>query len=120
MQTCTAEYLRLSETLTGVRCDGNAFVTFTNPANLANWTLPVIEATLVVIDSTGADHLHRGEAAMLDALIGRLTLSGVSARAAIADTWGAAHALALEQGLESRLTLAIAPELLSAPWAAPQ
>lgn len=48
MQTCTAEYLRLSETLTGVRCDGNAFVTFTNPANLANWTLPVIEATLVV------------------------------------------------------------------------
>ena len=48
----------------------------------------------IVIDSTGADHLHRGEAAMLDALIGRLTLSGVSARAAIADTWGAAHALA--------------------------
>lgn len=30
-----------------------------------------------------------------------------------------AHALALEQGLETRLTLAIAPELLSAPWAAP-
>ena len=48
----------------------------------------------IVIDSTGADHLHGGEAAMLDALIGRLTLSGVSARAAIADTWGAAHALA--------------------------
>ncbi|WP_323010590.1 DNA polymerase Y family protein [Paracoccus sp. (in: a-proteobacteria)] len=48
----------------------------------------------IVIDSTGADHLHGGEAAMLDALIGRLTLSGVSARAAIADSWGAAHALA--------------------------
>lgn len=48
MQTCTAEYIRLSETLTGVRCDGNAFVTFTNPANLANWTLPVIETTLVI------------------------------------------------------------------------
>ena len=30
-----------------------------------------------------------------------------------------AHALALEQGLETRLTLAIAPELLSAPWATP-
>ncbi|MGE8317210.1 MAG: LysR family transcriptional regulator [Comamonas sp.] len=29
------------------------------------------------------------------------------------------HALALEQGLESRLTLAIAPELLSAPWTVP-
>lgn len=31
---------------------------------------------------------------MLDALVGRLTLSGVGARAAVADTWGAAHALA--------------------------
>ena len=51
----------------------------------------------IVIDSTGADHLHGGEAAMLDALIGRLALSGVSARAAIADTWGAAHALARYQ-----------------------
>ena len=29
------------------------------------------------------------------------------------------HALSLEQGLESRLTLAIAPELLSAPWTVP-
>ncbi len=48
----------------------------------------------IVIDSTGADHLHGGEAAMLEALIGRLTLSGVAARAAIADSWGAAHALA--------------------------
>ena len=48
----------------------------------------------IVIDSTGADHLHGGEAAMLDALVGRLTFSGVAARAAVADTWGAAHALA--------------------------
>ena len=30
-----------------------------------------------------------------------------------------AHALGLTQGLESRLALAIAPELLSAPWAGP-
>lgn len=30
-----------------------------------------------------------------------------------------AHALSLTQGLESRLALAIAPELLTAPWAAP-
>src|SRR4051812_13767254 len=29
------------------------------------------------------------------------------------------QALALTQGLESRLTLAIAPELLAAPWSAP-
>ena len=48
----------------------------------------------LVIDSTGADHLHGGEEAMLEALIGRLMMSGVTARAAVADTWGAAHALA--------------------------
>lgn len=48
----------------------------------------------IVIESTGTDHLHGGEAALLDALIGRLALSGVAARAAIADSWGAAHALA--------------------------
>lgn len=47
----------------------------------------------IVIESTGADHLHGGEAAMLDALIGRLALSGVAARTAVADSWGAAHAL---------------------------
>ncbi|MDH2329036.1 DNA polymerase Y family protein [Cereibacter sp. SYSU M97828] len=48
----------------------------------------------IVIDSTGADHLHGGEDALLEALTGRLALSGVTARAAVADTWGAAHALA--------------------------
>ncbi|GEC17590.1 hypothetical protein J2S34_002283 [Nitrobacter winogradskyi] len=48
----------------------------------------------IVIDSTGADHLHGGEHAMVDALIGRLTMSGVTARAAVADSWAAAHALA--------------------------
>ena len=48
----------------------------------------------IVIDSTGADHLHGSEAAMLDTLVGRLTFSGIAARAAVADTWGAAHALA--------------------------
>jgi len=48
----------------------------------------------IVIDTTGADHLHGGEADMLEAIVGRLALSGVEARAAIADTWGAAHALA--------------------------
>lgn len=48
----------------------------------------------IVIDSTGTDHLHGGEDAMLDALIGRLAMSGVAARAAVADSWGAAYALA--------------------------
>ncbi|HWK68268.1 MAG TPA: DNA polymerase Y family protein [Rhizobiaceae bacterium] len=48
----------------------------------------------IVIDSTGADHLHGGEQAILDALVGRLAVAGVAARAAVADSWGAAHALA--------------------------
>ncbi|MFN4059787.1 MAG: Y-family DNA polymerase [Paracoccus hibiscisoli] len=48
----------------------------------------------VVIDVTGADHLHGGEASLLEMLLGRLTLTGITARLAIADTWGAAHALA--------------------------
>lgn len=48
----------------------------------------------IVIDTTGADHLHGGEADMLEAIVGRLAMSGVEARAAIADSWGAAHALA--------------------------
>lgn len=34
----------------------------------------------IVIESTGADHLHGGEAAMLAGLIDRLTASGVRAR----------------------------------------
>ena len=68
---------------------------------LALWVLqrfaPIVAADPpdgIVIDTTGADHLHGGEDAMLEALVGRLILSGVNARAAIADTWGAAHALA--------------------------
>ncbi|MFC3692137.1 Y-family DNA polymerase [Chenggangzhangella methanolivorans] len=48
----------------------------------------------LVIEATGADHLHGGEATMLYCLVGRLAMSGVAARAAVADTWGAAHALA--------------------------
>jgi protein ImuB len=48
----------------------------------------------IVIDSTGADHLHGGEAAMLATLVKKLAGVGLHARAAIADTWGSAHALA--------------------------
>jgi protein ImuB len=48
----------------------------------------------IVIDTTGADHLHGGEAAMLTDIVERLGASGFAARAAVADTWGAAHALA--------------------------
>ncbi|OYQ37511.1 nucleotidyltransferase [Niveispirillum lacus] len=48
----------------------------------------------IVIDTTGADHLHGGEETMLESLVGRLAMSGVEARAAVADSWGAAHAFA--------------------------
>lgn len=48
----------------------------------------------IVIDTTGADHLHGGEASMLEGIVSRLLSKGVAARAAVADCWGAAHALA--------------------------
>lgn len=68
---------------------------------LARWALqhisPVVAADLpdgLVIDTTGAEHLHGGETAMLAFLVERLAGAGIEARAAIADTWGAAHAAA--------------------------
>jgi protein ImuB len=48
----------------------------------------------IIIDSTGADHLHGGEPTMLATLIDGLARVGIRARGAIADTWGAAYALA--------------------------
>jgi protein ImuB len=68
---------------------------------LAFWMLqrfaPIVAADPpdgIVIESTGADHLHGGEAATLAILVEKLASVGLRARAAIADTWGAAHALA--------------------------
>ena len=48
----------------------------------------------LVIDVTGAAHLHGGEDALLKGMVERLAASSIAARAAIADSWGAAHALA--------------------------
>jgi protein ImuB len=48
----------------------------------------------VVIDTTGAAHLHGGEEAMVTAMVERLAASGFTARAALADSWDAAHAFA--------------------------
>jgi len=48
----------------------------------------------LVIDTTGADHLHGGEERMLTGLVNRLAASGITARAAVADSWGAAYAAA--------------------------
>jgi protein ImuB len=48
----------------------------------------------LVIDVTCATHLHDGEDAMLKGMVERLAASSMTARAAIADSWGTAHALA--------------------------
>jgi protein ImuB len=67
---------------------------------LAVWALrysPVAAADPpdgLVLDTTGADHLHGGEEAMLADIAGRLVAAGVRARLAISDTWGASYALA--------------------------
>lgn len=48
----------------------------------------------LVLDTTGADHLHGNEKLMLTGMINRLHALGFAARAAIAESWGAAHAMA--------------------------
>lgn len=48
----------------------------------------------LVIDTTGAEHLHGGEETMLGEMVERLAASGIAAQAAVADSWGAAHAVA--------------------------
>ena len=62
---------------------------------LALWALqryaPIVAADPpdgLVIDATGAAHLHGGEDAMLADMIERLAASGIAARAAIADQLG--------------------------------
>jgi len=79
---------------------------------LALWTLQRISPVVMpdppdglAIDTTGADHLHGGEAAMLAMLAERFA-AGVEARAAVADTWGAAHAAAR---FVNRATLVVPP-----------
>ncbi len=68
---------------------------------LALWALrqfsPIVAADApdgLIIDATGAKHLRGGEDAMLADMITRLAEVGLTARAAIAGSWGAAHALA--------------------------
>ncbi|MBZ9982447.1 MULTISPECIES: DNA polymerase Y family protein [unclassified Mesorhizobium] len=67
---------------------------------MALWSLryaPIVAADPpdgLIIDTTGADHLHGGEEMMLEGLVSRMAASGIEARAAVADTWGAAHACA--------------------------
>lgn len=48
MNTCTAEFARLTQNLGGLHCDANPFLTLRNPFGLQSWTMPVIEALLVL------------------------------------------------------------------------
>ncbi|TAY23197.1 DNA polymerase Y family protein [Rhizobium ruizarguesonis] len=48
----------------------------------------------IVLDTEGADHLQGGEVPMLTGIANRFRTKGLTARVAIADTWGAAHACA--------------------------
>ena len=68
---------------------------------LALWALkryaPVVAADPpdgLVLDVTGATHLWGGETALLQDIIDRLAAVGITARAAMTGSWGAAHALA--------------------------
>jgi len=68
---------------------------------LAVWALrryaPIVAADPpdgLVLDVSGAAHLMGGEDALLDDMVAKLADVGVAARAAMAGTWGAAHALA--------------------------
>jgi protein ImuB len=69
-------------------------------ARMAAWCLRYSPLTAgdppdgVWIDITGCAHLHGGEAALLADLLERLGRSGTQAHAAVADTPGAAHAVA--------------------------
>ena len=72
---------------------------------LAIWVLqrytPIVAADPpdgVVIDISGAAHLQGGERPLLEGLLERLSGSGITAKAAIAETWGAAHGLARYSG----------------------
>ena len=80
---------------------------------LALWALkryaPIVAADPpdgVVLDVTGATHRYGGEQGLLDDLVQHAADAGFAARAAIADTWGGAHAASR---FLARPTLVIAP-----------
>ena len=66
---------------------------------LARWAahfspIAAMEADTLILDATGCAHLFGGEAAMLQAIAKGLAGLGLTARPAMADTKGAAQALA--------------------------
>jgi protein ImuB len=69
--------------------------------DLALWALkrysPIVAGDApdgLILDITGCAHLYGGEAKLIEDLTDHLQADGIQARAAIADSWGAAHALA--------------------------
>jgi len=73
---------------------------------LALWALrryaPIVAADPpdgLIIDATGATHRHGGDEAFLTDLIDKAAAAGLTARAAMSDTWGAAHALARHRAM---------------------
>jgi len=94
----------LSAPLLDADADGDAL------ERLAEWCLwlsPLVAIDApdgIWIDSTGCDHLQGGEAPMLDALAGRLASLGLTCRLSLAETPGAAHALA-RYGRNDRIIL---------------
>lgn len=57
----------------------------------------------IVMDTEGADHLQGGEAPMLSRLVNSFRAKRLVARAAVADSWGAAHALARSMSGETHI-----------------
>ncbi len=47
MDTCTPDFERLARSVGGLKCNASAFVELHNPFTLDNWTMPLIEVTLV-------------------------------------------------------------------------
>ena len=69
--------------------------------DLALWALkrysPIVACDApdgLILDITGCAHLYEGETNLIGDMLAHLRADGVQARAAIADSWGAAHALA--------------------------
>ena len=48
VETCTAEFLRLARQVGGIDCAGDPIVTLKSPFTLDHWTMPLLEATMIV------------------------------------------------------------------------
>jgi protein ImuB len=98
---------------------------------LALWALyrysPIVAADPpdgIIIEASGGAHLHGGEIPMLNDMVDRLAAAGITARAAMADSWGAAHAfvryvngpiLVIPPGKSSEIVLRLPIEALRLP-----